>query len=59
MISVSISHLRNECYVYLDGNFLFQLNGSDTEENFSGMSEAEALEHVLKNYGDVVYDIAQ
>jgi len=57
-ISISISRLRNELHVYLGEEHLFQINGCDSGEEFTEMSEAEGLEYIKREYYDVIEDIA-
>lgn len=57
-ITVSISPRRNELYVYLGEQQIFQVNGCETGEDFSEMSEAEGLAYILENYGDVLAGFA-
>lgn len=58
-VNVSISPLRNELYVYFGEQQIFQVNGYETGEDFSEMSEAEGLAYILENYGDVLADFAE
>ena len=58
-VSVSISPLRNELYVYLGEHQIFQVNGHETGKDFSGMSEAEGLAYIQENYADVLADLAE
>jgi len=57
-ISVSISNLRNELHVYLGGDHLFRINGCDSDEDFTVMSEAEGVAYIKREYQDVIADIA-